>query len=127
MRNSPCPKSRSRPYVIDTDRRYGYNSHMKIAKISELRDKLSRFLDHVKAGGRVIILDRDKPVAEIVPIGATGDPDDDTDVRQLEALERDGIVRRGQGDFPEELFRGPIPGKGSGVLKALLEERERSR
>ncbi len=41
---------------------------MKKAKIAELRNGLSRYLDHVRAGGTVLVYDRDKPIAEIVPL-----------------------------------------------------------
>ena len=43
---------------------------MKYAKIGELRDGLSRFIDQVRDGGEVLVLDRDRPVARIVPAGA---------------------------------------------------------
>jgi len=41
---------------------------MKKAKIAELRNSLSRYLDHVRAGGSVLVYDRDTPIAEIVPL-----------------------------------------------------------
>src|SRR2546427_826568 len=41
---------------------------MKKARIAELKDHLSRYLDHVKGGGSVLVFDRDQPVAQIVPI-----------------------------------------------------------
>ena len=41
---------------------------MKKAKIGELRNGLSRYLDHVRAGGSVVVYDRDTPIAEIVPV-----------------------------------------------------------
>jgi prevent-host-death family protein len=40
---------------------------MKVARIAELKNNLSRYLEHVRAGGTVTILDRDTPVAEIIP------------------------------------------------------------
>ncbi len=47
---------------------------MKKAKIAELRNGLSRYLDHVRAGGTVLVYDRDKPIAEIVPIKKAAKP-----------------------------------------------------
>ena len=41
---------------------------MKKAKIAELRNGLSRYLEHVRAGGSVLVYDRDTPIAEIVPL-----------------------------------------------------------
>ena len=48
---------------------------MKQAKIANLKNNLSRYLDHVRRGGSVIVLDRDRPVARLVPLpheGASG-------------------------------------------------------
>ena len=98
---------------------------MKTVKIAQLRDQLSRYLDHVKSGGRVIILDRDKPVAEIVPIGTTGTSE--SEPGRLKALEREGIVKRGSGKLSGDLLTGPLPGKDAGVLDGLLEERRKGR
>lgn len=41
---------------------------MKRARIAELKRHLSRYLDHVREGGSVLVLDRDRPVARIVPL-----------------------------------------------------------
>jgi prevent-host-death family protein len=99
---------------------------MKTAKISELRDRLSWYLDHVRAGGRVLVLARNRPVAEIVPVGRAAGETEDADAR-LASLERRGLLRRAPGGIPSEIVRGAAPGKGAGVLAALLEERERGR
>jgi prevent-host-death family protein len=99
---------------------------MKRAKISELRDRLSQYLDHVRAGGRVLILDRNRPIAEIVPIRGAGGSSG-TDAERLAALEREGIIRRGSGKPPARPAVEDLPGEGAGVLGALLDERERGR
>lgn len=41
---------------------------MKKVRIAELRGGLSRYLGHVRKGGTVIVLDRDVPIAKIVPL-----------------------------------------------------------
>ena len=41
---------------------------MKKARIAELKNNLSRYLEHVRGGGSVLVLDRDRPVARIVPL-----------------------------------------------------------
>jgi len=99
---------------------------MKRAKISELRDRLSQYLDHVRAGGRVLVLDRNRPIAEIVPIR---DPSATTsaDADRLASLEREGIIRRGTGKPPVLLPPEELPGEGARVLDAVLEERENGR
>lgn len=100
---------------------------MKRAKISQLRDRLSEFLDHVRAGGRVLVLDRDRPIAEIVPVRGAGTGAGATDAERLAALEREGVVRGASGRLPNELLNQRPPGKGARVLAALLEERESGR
>jgi prevent-host-death family protein len=44
---------------------------MNYARIGQLRNGLSRYLDQVREGGEVLVLDRDRPVARIVPAGAS--------------------------------------------------------
>lgn len=100
---------------------------MKKAKIAELRNGLSRYLDHVRAGGSVIVYDRDTPIAEIVPMTrGKNRSKKDLDEERLARLERRGAIRRGTGDFGEWLKTHKpikIPG-GAGVVEALLEDRE---
>jgi prevent-host-death family protein len=42
---------------------------MKQARIAELKAKLSEYLRAVRGGDEVLVLDRDTPVARIVPAG----------------------------------------------------------
>jgi prevent-host-death family protein len=41
---------------------------MKSVKIAELKDNLSRYLRAAEKGASVVVTDRDRPVARIVPI-----------------------------------------------------------
>ncbi len=95
---------------------------MKKARIAELKDHLSRYLDHVKGGGSVLVFDRDQPVAQIVPIQGgrhnTGERGE-----RLGRLERRGIVRRGAGGLPDWLGRRKPPKLRGSVLQDLLKER----
>ena len=100
-----------------------YTGAMKYAKIGELRDGLSRYIGQVRDGGEVLVLDRDRPVARIVPAGVAH-LGSSVDSERLLDLERRGIVRRGKGRFPEVLKRGkPAAVRGS-VLADLRKERE---
>jgi len=91
---------------------------MKEAKISDVKNQLSRYLALVKKGEVVRILDRDVPIAQIVPIAGTSAGGD-----ALVALERKGLVRRGTGKIPREILSQDPPGDPVGALDALLEER----
>ena len=77
---------------------------MKKARIAELKNNLSRYLDHVKGGGSVMVLDRDQPVAQIVPLNSGARGSGNQEVR-LTRLERRGLIRRGTGALPEWLGR----------------------
>jgi antitoxin (DNA-binding transcriptional repressor) of toxin-antitoxin stability system len=94
---------------------------MKKARIAELKNNLSRYLDHVRGGGSVLVLDRDQPVAQIIPLPGAGREAPGHDDR-LARLERRGLVRRGIGGLPDWLRRRPPKLHGS-VLQDLLNER----
>lgn len=47
---------------------------MKRVKIAELKDQLSRHLREVERGAEVVVTDRDRPIARIVPVTGTGVP-----------------------------------------------------
>jgi prevent-host-death family protein len=96
---------------------------MKTATISEAKNHLSELLAKVKQGETVLILDRDKPVARLVPIEAT----DRTDDERLADLERRGIIRRAAKP-PRKTLPPPIDWpEGDSLLEALLRDREEAR
>jgi len=100
---------------------------MKSAKIGELRNGLSRYLAYVRRGGMVRVFDRDRPIADIVPVreaASTGSGALDQTVADLERRE---VLRRGTGVVPERLRRGRLPKAKRSVLAALLEERREGR
>ena len=99
----------------------GYYGHMRKASVSELKNQISRYLDYVKHGETVLVLDRSVPVAELKPV--TGK----SSSGKLLALERKGIIRLGSGSIPEQFFKGKLGGKRAKTLDALLEEREKGR
>jgi prevent-host-death family protein len=101
---------------------------MKRAKISELRDQLSRYLDEVRRGETIEIVDRNVPVARVVPIVAGGRKGQRRDRAWIERLLRSGHVKSGPlKGVPEILKRVPSGPAKSGVLDALLSERRAGR
>src|SRR6266480_1337250 len=62
---------------------------MKKARIAELKNNLSRYLEHVRGGGSVLVLDRDRPVAQLVLLTRT--PSGTGEGR--ERLARRGLIR----------------------------------
>ncbi len=97
---------------------------MKTAKVSELKASLSKYVAHAKSGEEVMITERGKPVAKLVPIPQ----DEDPEMERMRDLERRGLITLGTGKIPDEFWDMPMAEDPEGlVLKALLEEREHGR
>jgi len=92
---------------------------MRAVRIGELKNHLSRYLRVVRGGTRLVVMDRDTPIAELRPI---------TSERSVAADRRDDLIRRGvlvpapRGSLTlEEL--GPPVRCGGDVLAALRADR----
>ncbi|MGH7254727.1 MAG: type II toxin-antitoxin system Phd/YefM family antitoxin [Nitrospirales bacterium] len=97
---------------------------MKSATVSKLKATLSKYLSKVKAGEEVIVTERGRPIAKIVPISyeAGRFPP------HLIELARAGLVRLGSGKLPRDFWKHPRPKDPKGLaLQALLEERAEGR
>lgn len=92
---------------------------MRTVGITELKATLSEKLAVVKAGGELVVTERGRPVARIIPYEPMDSPE------RLEALERQGIVtlpRR------KATRREPRVSDPEGLaLAALLAERDEGR
>jgi prevent-host-death family protein len=93
---------------------------MVVTSVALLKASLSELLAGVKAGGEVIVTERGRPVARIVPYESAG--------AELDDLVRAGQVRRSRSHLPPEFWTHPRPADPEGrLLQALLEERETGR
>jgi prevent-host-death family protein len=93
---------------------------MVVTTIATLKASLSELLAGVKAGEEVIVTDRGRPVARIVPYASGG--------AELDDLVRSGHVRPSRGPLPSGFWAQPGPSDPEGrLLRALLEEREATR
>lgn len=97
---------------------------MLTATISRLKASLSEYLDRVRTGEELIVTERGRPVARIVPLRAN-----DFEVpAHLLQLEREGAARIGTGKLPDGFLERQCPRDSEGRgLRALLDEREGSR
>jgi prevent-host-death family protein len=96
---------------------------MKTAAVSELKARLSKYLDRVKAGEEILITDRGNPVARLTPIVRAK-----TSRQTIGIMEKRGLIKLGSGKLPKNFWSMPRPADPEGmVLKALLEEREGGR
>jgi prevent-host-death family protein len=96
---------------------------MKITAVSNLKARLSEYLNQVKAGDEVLITDRGKPVARLVPISRKK-----VARESVTRMEKQGLIKLGSGKLPRDFWTMPRAEDPKGlVLKALLEEREEGR
>jgi antitoxin (DNA-binding transcriptional repressor) of toxin-antitoxin stability system len=109
---------------------------MGTVKIADLKNNLSRHLAHVRKGGEITVLDRDTPVARIVPFvaggqargrrGAASAPEDD----RMAGLVRQGIVAAGDPAAAAAWFKAHarvrLPEGSRGAVDVLLEMRRES-
>lgn len=97
---------------------------MKTAAVSELKALLSTYLSKVKAGEEVIVTDRGKPIAKIVPIRRG-----ETEISaHLLTLERAGLARIGKGRLPARFWTLPRPKDKKGLARlTLVRDREEGR
>jgi prevent-host-death family protein len=98
----------------------------RVVKIGELKNRLSAYLSLVRQGQEVIVLDRSKPVARIVPLHAAEDYD-----AEEQALVAAGQLRPGSRApdpaFWRSFWKQPAPRVPlSRAVAAVLEDREES-
>ena len=95
---------------------------MKHVKIADLKNNLSRHLARVRAGETITVLDRDRPIARLVPIAAVDRKA--ADDAWLTELERKGWIRRGTGGLPTWFGKRRRPRLRRSLLKEFLEDRK---
>src|SRR5947209_3669486 len=99
--------------------------HRMQVGIAELRARLSEYLSRVQAGEELIVADRGRPVARIVP--ARWQQTDDEDGRLLD-LQRRGVLRLGQRALSARFWAPERPSdRAAGVRAALEHERAEGR
>ncbi len=93
---------------------------MIVTTIATLKASLSELLAGVKAGEEVVVTDRGRPVARIVPYVSGS--------AELDDLVRTGQLRRGGEPLPPGFWSRALPADDEGrLLQALLDEREAGR
>jgi len=93
---------------------------LKTVNIAELKNRLSVYLNEVKAGREIVIRDRNTPIARIVPIGHGADQDE-----ELHALAAEGKVRLSENLIDESFWDLPAPRVSAEALRrALSSERD---
>ena len=71
---------------------------MRSTNIADLRNRLTQYLQEVRAGEEIIVRDRQRPIAKIVPFTVDDDEADDA------ALVASGLMRKGSGVLPASFW-----------------------
>ena len=90
---------------------------IKSVNIAELKNRLSVYLNEVKAGKEILVRDRNEPVARIVPLARSRDEDE-----ELLALASQGKLRLGEGHLEESFWQMPAPRVSTAALRRAVEK-----
>ena len=97
---------------------------MESASIAKLKALLNHYLCIVRTGEEVLVTDRGRAVAKLVPVSQ----EDPVWPPHLQELEKAGLIRLGSGKFPASFWSDArSPGPEGRTLQALLDERAESR
>jgi prevent-host-death family protein len=75
---------------------------MRTTNIADLRNRLTQYLREVRAGEEIVVRDRQRPIAKIVPF-TVDENDDDA------ALVAAGLMRKGTGKLGASFWRTRRP------------------
>jgi prevent-host-death family protein len=100
---------------------------MITANISKTKNELSRYLDAVRGGETVVILDRNRPIAQIQPLT----PETGAGSARLSELEASGLITRPKSENHSWLkdlqTTHGDPTNLVGSVETLIEERDSGR
>ncbi len=94
---------------------------MKTANIAEFKNSISKYIADVKRGEEILVSERNRPVAKLVPLRNT----DDYDAEEMELVAQGAMtLPEGDGVLPESFFRAKLlKVKGNRAVDVILEER----
>jgi prevent-host-death family protein len=96
---------------------------MKRTSITEAKNNLSLLIDRVRRGETVLICDRNRPVAQLQPVGP-GDPSG-TEAPWLAGLVREGLLAPAGRLLSLKSLPKPVkPTKPVSIVEALRADRE---
>lgn len=72
---------------------------MRSTNIADLRNRLTQYLQEVRAGEEIVVRDRQRPIAKIVPFSVDGGDADDT------VLVAAGLMRKGSGRIATSFWK----------------------
>ena len=104
-------------------RRYGYHGHIggsvRSTNIANLRNRLTHYLREVRAGEEIVVRDRQRPIAKIVPLVVDDETAEDT------ALVASGLMRKAERALPRSFWKARRADLTLGTaVAAVSEDRE---
>jgi prevent-host-death family protein len=92
---------------------------MRSTNVSDLRNRLTQYLKEVRAGEEIIVRDRQRPIAKIVPFTIDDEGQNDAD------LVAAGLMRKGTGKLPASFWKTRRPGVPlDAVIAAISADRD---
>lgn len=92
---------------------------MRSTNISDLRNRLTQYLKEVRAGEEIVVRDRQRPIAKIIPFSVEDDAESDAD------LVAAGLMRKGTGKLPASFWKARRPGVSlDAVIAAVSTDRD---
>jgi prevent-host-death family protein len=93
---------------------------MRVVNIADLKNNLSKYLNEVRQGEELLVKDRKKPIARIVPLETI---DEEAELSELIA---EGLVipPRKPGKLPESFWKEPLPEADIDVIALIREDRD---
>ena len=88
---------------------------MRTVNIAELKNNLSAYLKQVKNGAELIVKDRNRPVARLVPLTAGADLD-----AEEEALVAAGLMRLPVKEKSDDFLALPAPQVAMADIQAVI-------
>jgi len=77
---------------------------MRTVNIADLKNNLSAHLERVRAGEELLVKDRNRPIARLVPLSSG----DDVDAEEME-LAAAGLIRLPTSNLPNSFWKMPAP------------------
>ena len=92
---------------------------MKSTNIADLRNRLTHYLREVREGEEIVVRDRQRPIAKIIPFTVDSDSVEDA------ALVAAGLMRKGSGKLPRSFWTARRPSlKWQTAVAALRADRD---
>jgi prevent-host-death family protein len=94
---------------------------VRAVNIGDLKNNLSRYLNAVRKGEELVVKDRSKPIARIIPFAA-----DETDESELEELVSLGLARppRTREPLPRSFWTERLPETEADLGQLIREDRD---